>query len=76
MKKVDEVAVALEEERDALRRELAGTQEMLALVLNSVGSPVLVPHEVIKRGLPDNTQIQIDDDAQLDGFIFQLTEVE
>lgn len=66
----------LEEERDALRRELTGTQEMLAFVLKAIDAPVVVTKELIDTGLPTNTQIAIDEDLQSECFIFSLVEVE
>lgn len=62
----------LEEERDALRRELRGTQEMLAQVLYAVGSPVEVTKEILALGLPDGTQIKIDDNVKDEKFVFSL----
>lgn len=55
-----------------LERELAGTQEMLAFVLKAIGQPVVVDKALLKRGLGDNTQIQVDDDIAADRFIFSL----
>lgn len=60
----------LEEERDALRRELIGVQEMLAFVLNQLGDPVVVPKSALKAGLPEGTQIAVDDSD--DAFVFSL----
>lgn len=68
--------VNLEEERDALRRELIGTQEMLAFVLQAVGEPVHVTKEMLVNGIPANTQIAVDEDIENHRFIFSLTEVE
>jgi hypothetical protein len=65
----------LEEERDALKRELIGTQEMLAFVLQEVGTPVVVTKESVDRGLPENTQIAVDDNAELEAFVFSLVQV-
>ena len=62
----------LEEERDALRRELRGTQEMLAQVLYAVGSTVEVTKEILALGLPDGTQIKIDDNVKDEKFVFSL----
>jgi len=66
----------LEEERDALKRELIGTQEMLAFVLKEVGEPVVVTKESLQEGLPEGTQIAIDDDLEAEVFVFSLTQVE
>lgn len=55
-----------------LERELLGTQEMLALVLAQIGEPVLVTKETVARGLNPGVQIQIDDDAQKEAFVFSL----
>jgi hypothetical protein len=64
----------LEEERDALRRELIGTQEMLAFVLQTVDEPVTVSKQQLNDGLPENAQIKIDDTDE--GFVFTLVVVE
>lgn len=69
-----EKIVSLEEERDALRRELAGVQEMLAFVLHTVGEPVVVPKADLAKGLPTKMQIAIDDDSSQDAFVFSLVE--
>lgn len=66
----------LEEERDALRRELIGTQEMLAFVLQEVGTPVVVTKEAVNTGLPENLQIAIDDNAEMDAFVFSIVTVD
>lgn len=64
-----------EEEKIAqLERELVGVQEMLAFVLKTVGEEVVVPKEALSRGLGQNVQIKVDDDAQRDAFVFSLTE--
>ena len=64
----------LETERDSLRRELIGVQEMLAFVLQEVGEPVVVKKEVLSKGLPENVQIAVDDEP--DAFVFSLDVVE
>jgi hypothetical protein len=61
----------LEEERDALRRELIGTQELLAFVLQQTG-PVVVDKETIKKGLPKDAVISVDDQLHESAFIFSL----
>ena len=66
----------LEEERDSLRRELLGVQEMLAFVLQEVGEPVVVPKKTLEKGLADNIQIRVDDDIPGDAFVFSLAEAE
>lgn len=63
----------LEEERDALRREILGLQEMLAFVLQQVGNPVVVPKETLAAGIPAKMQIAIDDEGE--AFVFHLVEV-
>lgn len=55
-----------------LERELRGVQEMLALVLNTVGEPVTVTKEAMRAGLPNGAQIRIDDDITADAFVFSL----
>ena len=69
----DEQVGQLEEERDALHRELVGTQEMLAFVLQEVGKPVVVSRDALDKGLPENAQIAVDDNG--DGFTFSLVTV-
>ena len=64
----------LEEERDSLRRELIGVQEMLAFVLQEVAEPVRVSKETLKQGLPNGLQIAIDDTE--DAFVFSLVEID
>lgn len=66
----------LEEERDALKRELIGTQEMLAFVLQAVGEEVVVPKKVLSDGLPENAQIAVDEDLSRDAFVFSLVQVD
>lgn len=63
---------ALETERDELRKELRGTQEMLAQVLMAVGAPVEVTKEQLVAGLPEGTQIRIDDNIDSGSFIFHM----
>jgi len=64
----------LEAERDELRRELQGVHEMLAFVLQETGT-VVVSKETLARGLPDNTQISVDDDLEREAFVFSLVTV-
>jgi len=59
-----------------LERELVGVQEMLAFVLKVVGEEVVVPKELLKRGLGSSVQIKVDDDSQREAFVFSLTEDE
>jgi len=59
-----------------LERELVGVQEMLAFVLKVVGEEVVVPKELLKRGLGSSLQIKVDDDSQREAFVFSLTEDE
>lgn len=63
---------ALETERDELRRDLRGTQEMLAHVLIAVGEPVEVTKEQLEAGLPEGTQIRIDDNVDMNSFFFYV----
>lgn len=63
----------LEAERDALKRELIGCQEMLAFVLKVAGT-VTVPKALLKEGLPVGTAIAIDDQLTKDAFVFSLSE--
>ena len=62
----------LEETVERLNRELIGIQEMLAFVLNEIGEDVFVSHESLSKGLPDGTQIKVEDDRLKNGFIFGL----
>lgn len=52
---VDELVKKVE----ALQRELRGTQEMLFLVLETVGEPVQVPAEVVSGGIKGDKMIEI-----------------
>lgn len=63
---------ALETERDNLRRELIGVQEMLALVLYSLGEPMVLTKEFIQNGLPEGAEIRIDENLQEECFVFSL----
>lgn len=63
---------ALETERDELRRDLRATQEMLAHVLLAVGEPVEVTKANLDNGLPDGSQIRIDDNVDLGSFFFYV----
>lgn len=65
-------AEQLEIERDQLRRELLGVQEMLAFVLLTVGEPVVVTKESLSKGLPPNVQIAVDEDLENNAFRFYL----
>ena len=73
---ISNTAESLEEERDALRKELIGTQEMLAFVLKTIGEPVVVTKETLDNGLPPNTQIAVDDDIAKNAFVFSLITVD
>ncbi len=64
--------MTLEEEWDDLRRQLRGTQEMLAMVLATVGEPVTVTKKMIDLGLPDGIGIVVEEDVQDECFIFYL----
>lgn len=64
----------LEEERDQLRRELRGVQEMLAVVLREIGEPVVVPKEGLANGI-GNVQIRIDDNIEENAFVFSVEEL-
>ncbi len=57
-----------------LERELRGTQEMLAFILKEVGKPVVLKKATVNAGLPDNAQIQVDDNQVLDAFVFSIVE--
>lgn len=63
---------ALETERDELRREVVGLQEMMAQVLQAVGEPVEVTKAALAKGLPEGSQIRIDDNIEADSFFFYL----
>lgn len=64
----------LEEERDALRRELLGLQEMLFAVLNEVGEPVVIPKAFLRETRTGDVQIRIDEED--DAFVFSVGPVE
>jgi hypothetical protein len=50
--------------------ELAGVKEILGFVLHVVGEPVTIQKEALKNGLPEETQINIEDTG--DAFVFSL----
>lgn len=62
----------LEFERDYWRKEAIIAQEMLAQILNHVGTVVLPKG----RPLPENVGIMIDDDQERDAFVFRLATVD
>lgn len=62
----------LEEERDQLRRELLGVQEILAFVLSEVGEPVIITKETLAAGLPAEAQISIEENMAEETFIISL----
>lgn len=64
----------LEEERDALRRELVGMQEMLFAVLNEVAEPVVIPKSTLSAKRSGDVQIRIDEED--DAFVFSVGPVE
>lgn len=64
----------LEEERDALRRELVGLQEMLFAVLNEVGEPVSIKKATLSGPRSGDVQIRIDEED--DAFVFSVGPVE
>lgn len=64
----------LEEERDALRRELVGIQEMLFAVLNEVGEPVVIPKSTLREKRSGDVQIRIDEED--DSFVFSVGPLE
>jgi len=67
-----EYSEGLLREIESLRKELWGAQEMLAHVLKVVNEPVFLPKNTLTEGLPEGTQIRIDDDVAGDRFIFSL----
>lgn len=69
---IQDVTGRLEEERDALRRELIGTQQMLYQVLQAVGEPVVVTEEQISAGIPDDTQIGLEHVVEDNCFVFSI----
>lgn len=66
---------SLERERDDLRRELRGVQEMLFLVLDTVGEPVQVPAEVVSNGIEGDKMIDITLDTDNLFWTFRIVEV-
>lgn len=63
---------SLEAERDTLKRELRGVQEMLAFVLYEVGEPVVITKEDLSSGLPNGAEIRIDENLEDETFVFSL----
>lgn len=76
MKAVKNDLETLVNEREQLFRELRGTQEMLAFVLESVGEPIRVAKEKVQKGLPDHLQIVVDDDLSTNEFVFYLEKLD
>ena len=66
---------SLEYERDALRREIRGLQEMLYQVLNEIGEPVVVSRETMEKGVDHTKRIAIDNDTDNEAFVFFLEDV-
>ena len=57
---------------EKLQKELTGTQEMLAYVLDAVVEPVYVSKKRMQEGLPPGTGISVLDDQKAGEFIFSL----
>lgn len=64
-----------DEKLTALEREKRGLEEMLFLVLESIGEPVIVTKEQMVRGAGPDRMIRIDDDIARDCFVFSVEEV-
>lgn len=64
-----------EEKIAELERDLLGVQEMLAFVLITTG-PVEVTKAALREGLPQDAQINIDDNNQKDVFTFWVGSTE
>lgn len=62
----------MEEERDKLRREVQGLEEMLGQVLLAVGEPVVVTKESLAQGTKKGSRIRIDDRVELEAFVFYV----
>lgn len=58
----EEMISELEADRDDKERQLTAMQQVLALVLHENGEPVTLLHESVVKGLPEGTQIFIDED--------------
>jgi hypothetical protein len=56
--------------KEALVKELLGTQQMLGQVLLAVGEPVFVPKDTLAQHLPEGARIAIDDND--DAFVFYV----
>ena len=72
-KMTEEKKKTLKEQRDDLKKELRGTQEMLFLVLSAVGRPVTVTSEALSRGF-DNRQIVVENDVESSCWVFSVEE--
>lgn len=58
-------------EKEELERELNGVTEMLAVVLSTIGEPVVVPKESLSD-LDRSMQIVVDDDQANNTFVFRM----
>lgn len=54
----------LETELADKEKELYAMQTILGMVLHKIGEPMVITHEEVVNGLPDGTQIFIDEDPQ------------
>ena len=75
MTEVEQRLGALEEERDALRRELLGTREMLFQVLAAIGEPVVVSAEEARKlqgSVQEGYGIVCDYNPEEQAFIFYI----
>ena len=58
-----------------LERELAGVQQMLYHVLDTVGEEVLVTKEALHRGITGDKMINVVDDAAREAFVFSIVDI-
>ena len=76
LKQQEKSLQVLEEERDALRREVLGTREMLFQVLAAVGEPVVVDAESareLKESVQEGYGIVCDYNPEDEAFIFYIS---
>lgn len=63
----------LEKKFDDLERDYMMLQQTLALVLFEIGEPVTLLHQTVVQGLPEGTQIFIDEDPVTHDHTLGLT---
>lgn len=68
----EEKIAALETELAAAKKELRGTQEMLFLVLDEVGDPVVIPAEGLNDRITQDKMIAIELDEASQLWTFKV----